>query len=136
MQDSSGKPVVVVNDLVALRQRSGVGFYVSELLDALEDSKEVDVVPLSKTLAGRPLRYASRLVSANRKSPESRVNSPRWIGRNIAALKSMGIRCVDRYLATAAKLFRWPLFHETDHCPASVDAVSYTHLTLPTILRV
>jgi len=122
MQDSVEKPVVVVNDLVALRQRSGVGFYVSELLDALRESNEVDVVPLSRTLAGRPLRFASRLVAANGKSLESTSGSPRWLGRNINALKSMGIRCVDRYLAAAAKLFRWPLFHETDHCPASVDA--------------
>src|SRR5215211_4515491 len=37
MKDSSDKPVVVVNDLVALRQRSGVGFYVSELLSALDE---------------------------------------------------------------------------------------------------
>jgi glycosyltransferase involved in cell wall biosynthesis len=118
MKDSSDKPVVVVNDLVALRQRSGVGFYVSELLFALEESDDVDVIPLSRTFAGNPLRLASRLVSSSGSPP----GSSRWLSRNFSTLKSAGIRCVDRYLATAAKLFRWPLFHETDHCPASVDA--------------
>jgi alpha-1,3-rhamnosyl/mannosyltransferase len=118
MKDSSDKPVVVVNDLVALRQRSGVGFYVSELLSALEESDDVDVVPLSRTAAGKPLRLASRLVSPS----AAPSGSPRWLARNLSVLKSAGIRCIDRYLATAAKLFRWPLFHETDHCPAAVEA--------------
>src|SRR6478735_525295 len=122
MQDSSKKPVVVVNDLVALRQRSGVGFYVSELLSALEESNEVDVIPLSQTLVGRPLGLASRLISRNQNSSSSNDRPSRWLQRNVSALKAGGVRWVDRYVGLAAKLFRWPLFHETDHCPAAVDA--------------
>jgi glycosyltransferase involved in cell wall biosynthesis len=117
------RPTVIVNDLVALRQRSGVGFYVSELLAALDAEGEANVVPLSRTLAGGPVRLASRWVSSGKQIASK---PPRWIQRNLSALKSVGVRWADRYVALAARLLRWPLFHETDHCPASLDAPTVT----------
>lgn len=121
MLEPSEKPIVVVNDLVSLRQRSGVGFYVSELLTALDESHEVDVVRLSRTFAGRPLRLASSLMNSVGGSPGSGGKPTRWVGRNLSTLKSASVRWIDRYIALAGKLFRWPLFHETDHCPATVE---------------
>jgi glycosyltransferase involved in cell wall biosynthesis len=126
MDRSGEKPRVVVNDLVALRRRSGVGFYVSELLAALEESGEVDVIPLSRTIAGGPLKLANRLVGGGGSSSSDGSSRRRFW--SLAAAKSLGMRLIDRYVAAASKLLRWPLFHETDHCPARLDA--------PTIITV
>jgi glycosyltransferase involved in cell wall biosynthesis len=124
MGGADERPRIVVNDLVALRQRSGVGFYVSELLNALEESGEVDAVPLSRTIIGGPLRFASRFAAGGGATTNSARKS--WLRKRLASAKSVGFRLVDHYVAAASKILRWPLFHETDHCPARIDAPTIT----------
>jgi len=117
------RPSVVVNDLVALRRRSGVGFYVSELLEALRDEGSVDVIPLSRTLAGRPLRWATKLAAESKRAkPAAQQSTFRLPRPKLSALKSAGSRWADQYIALAARLFGWRLFHEPDHCPVELDA--------------
>jgi len=90
-------PPILFNDLVTLRERSGVGSYAAELLRALP--ADGSVVRLSETLGGRPL---SKLASRSRPGTAGKGTLQRWL---------------QRWLTVSTSLSSYSLYHEPDALP-------------------
>lgn len=90
-------PPILFNDLVTLRERSGVGSYAAELLAHLPS--DANVVRLSHTLGGRPL---SRLASRSRPGTAGKGTLQLWL---------------QRWLSLSTRLSKYSLYHEPDALP-------------------
>ncbi len=103
---------LLFNDLVAIRQKSGIGSYASLLLEYLPRvDPDLQILRLSQTLAGIPLRLLSQ-GAAN-------VGNPGWI-------KSRAHQWMDHYLSVSSRLSRFSLYHEPDGIPLGVNAPTVT----------
>lgn len=127
--DDSPRLRVLINDLTLYRQRSGIGYYVRQLLRAgKQPAHGVEFVRLSRTVAGTPLRWLSRLYESGRRAGTERDNasSPSLIRemavRVFRQVKQSGQQGVQWYSNAACRWQSWPLYHEPDHVPLSIAA--------------
>lgn len=121
------KKTVLLNDLTACRQKSGVGCYTHQLLRHLAaDPSNIRVIPLSQTFAGRPLTGMSKWYDRLRKDsrPESGTGGAdvSWKKRCLRWIRQHGHAALDTYLRTISRVGRWQVYHEPDAVPLSIDA--------------
>ncbi|MGL5095815.1 MAG: glycosyltransferase family 4 protein, partial [Planctomycetia bacterium] len=120
---------VLLNDLTAHRQRSGVGNYVAQLLrhlpeaDRIRDdrgSSPIRLLPLSSTLAGAPLKWASSAFEASRKASSGDAAASmwrRWLAGGVGFAKRVGHAAVNEHLKRCGRWLRCSVYHEPDALP-------------------
>lgn len=112
---------VLFNDLTACRQRSGVGCYASQLLRHLDSPDSgIQILPLSQTLAGKPLRAANRFYDRASSSIGPEQKSSKWPRRLVGWIRKYGHCALNAYLKTVSRLGSWHLYHEPDAIPLSI----------------
>ena len=100
---------VLINDLAAYRQRSGVGWYVDLLMRHMAPERTgVQLTPLSHTLFGTPLRLLSQVVSrggTRGAAPTTglRAKARAELGRIV---KRTAPALIDRYLSLVGRARR------------------------------
>lgn len=101
---------LLFNDLVALRQRSGIGSYAHHLLEYLPAALgDLALTRLSETAAGLPLKAASRGVAG-----AGGGETARW--------KWLALKALDKYVYATSRFRRWDLYHEPDALPLRIAA--------------
>ena len=120
---------VVVNQLVALGQRTGIGHYTSELLRCLQQQSgddRIDAFPQGLGLRAREFAdgFRGRIEPKNIANPTVGT-SPTIASRIKSRLRETLRRC-DRFLATRqlqrfCNRGRYDLYHEPNYIPLPVD---------------
>ena len=94
---------LLFNDLITLRERSGVGAYAFHLLEHLpREAKDLSLIRLSETLSGLPLK----LLSAKLPSGKSSGAKSKW--------KSYAQKVVSQYVRLSSAWQSYDLYHEPD----------------------
>lgn len=112
--------IILFNDLVMHRRRTGVGHYVAHLLRHMpENDPELRVIPLTRTLAGRPLKWASKNLGAQQVSGAPSETS--LLSRVKGFVKAAGHAWLDRYFRSLGRWARFHVYHEPDVLPRPLD---------------
>jgi glycosyltransferase involved in cell wall biosynthesis len=118
---------VVVNQLVALRQKSGVGHYTAQLLRCLQEKAGEDRVD------GFPAGWLARACQGKSRPARKKPGhgGPRrgrlgrtvdhWKGRCREVARQCGQAFLSRCLQTSCNRWRYDLYHEPNYLPLVTD---------------
>lgn len=121
-------PRILFDDLIACRERTGIGHYVAELRQLLPHY--LPITNVSETSSGRPIAWLSRLYAQGssrggaRTSLAGRING--LVGSTIKParqwVQSHGFELLNRYMIRTQNQSQWDLYHQPDLIPHAIDA--------------